>query len=200
MTAERIELLNSVGFSWSGDSNTPVDASVTPRPTKPRRGQGKRTPEGEWEHHFQLLLAFKAKHGHVKISAVEDRARNNQLRDWAAWQRREYKRWKLGVKSHVTSEHVKRLAEIGFCWEVRPLEQTSSNTNSIVGAGSEPQGNVKCHPPKTNTAASNVKCHPPNTNTAASTTVVRHGHPPVSRTAIVGAGMPIPAAVREAPV
>jgi Helicase associated domain len=188
MTAERIELLNSVGFSWSGDSSTPVDVSGMPRPTKPRRGQGKRTPEMEWEHHFQLLLAFKAKHGHVKISAVDDKVRNNQLRDWAAWQRREYKRWKQGGKSHVTSEHVKRLAEIGFCWEVRPLEQTSSNTNNSndVGAASEPQGNVK-------------ECLP-KTNTAASTTAAQQGHPLVGRTAIVGAGMPIPAPGAEAPV
>ncbi|CAB9527020.1 helicase [Seminavis robusta] len=120
LTPERIQLLKSVGFSWGGDAKSPVDVTAPPRPTKPRNGQHKRTPEQEWEHHFQLLLEFQKQHGHVKISAVQVSHRNNQLRDWAAWQRREYKKWKRQEPSHVTSEHVRRLQEIGFSWEVWP--------------------------------------------------------------------------------
>ena len=149
LTLERIELLNSVGFSWSGDSTKPpVDDATTvmPRPTKPRRGHEKKTPDQEWEHYFQLLVAFKAQHGHVKVSAMDDKSRNNQLRDWVAWQRREYKQWKAGLQSHVTADHVQRLAEIGFSWQVWPNNKSTTKsttttpyTTKVVGAKSASQ-------------------------------------------------------------
>jgi hypothetical protein len=48
---------------------------------------------------------------------LDDRIETIQLRDWVAWQRREVQVvWKQEV-SHVTSEHVKRLSDIGFEWQ-----------------------------------------------------------------------------------
>jgi Helicase associated domain len=199
LTPERIELLNSVGFSWSGNSTTPEDVTVMPRPTKPRLGKGKKTPEQEWEHNFQLLLAFKAKHGHLKISAVDDKARNNKLRDWTAWQRREYKRWKEGVQSHVTAEHVRRLAEIGFCWDLWPHKLPTSNTDGSLAADSEPRGNVVNHTNGSNAACTTAM--PPGHPTAGRPVCppnARQESPPVD-TAFVGASMPTPAPGGAAP-
>jgi len=130
LTRERIELLNSVGFSWSGNisvlgtinnnnnNNNNYDTKALPQATQPRKGKTRRTSEQEWEHMFQQLVNFRRQYGHVKVNAFNDKERNNQLRDWVAWQRREYKLWQQGEPSHVTSEHVRRLSEIGFDWIV----------------------------------------------------------------------------------
>lgn len=115
LTRDRIDLLNSVGFSWGSEA---VKSDRLPKPAKPRNGKPVRTSEEEWEYKYQQLVAFQQHYGHVKISTVDDKNRNNQLRDWVAWQRREYKLWKRGEPSHVTSEHVQRLSEIGFDWEL----------------------------------------------------------------------------------
>lgn len=141
MTPERIDLLNSVGFSWSGDSHTPPEQSVRPKPTKTRKGSNKRTAQEEWEYNFQKLLAFKKKYGHVRVNAFDDKTRNNQLRDWCAWQRREYKRWKNGQPSHVlTSEHIRRMKEVGFQWDQHALGSNAA-TATASGGGDDNDAN-----------------------------------------------------------
>jgi Helicase associated domain len=154
LTLERIQLLQSAGFSWTGNNTTNSNSSNVdpPIPTRPKRGTPKRTAEQEWEHHFQQLLRFQREYGHVKVSAVGDQNRNNQLRDWVAWQRREYKRWKRGEPSHVTSEHVRQLEAIGFQWHIRgnsnstttpsdPLEPTPT-PNTTTTNGNDPHERI----------------------------------------------------------
>ena len=132
LTAERIDLLNSVGFSWGGSSNTPIEESIVPVPTKPRNGYRPGVEE-EWEQNFRLAVQFKQTFGHFSFAKSEEREnRNNQLRDWASWQRKQYRLWKTGQTCHITDEQVRRLTEVGFDWR---------NTKPIAsGSPQKPEG------------------------------------------------------------
>lgn len=130
-------MLNSVGFSWGGDCTTPLAMGAMPRPTKSRRGNHKKNAQEEWESSFQELVQFKQEHGHVKISSVHDKERNNHLRDWVAWQRREYKKWEKGQPSQMTADRIQRLEDVDFPWEAggRGKGKTNHNNNKENGKG-----------------------------------------------------------------
>ena len=139
LTAERIELLNSVGFSWGGSSNTPIEETIVPVPTKPRNGY-KAGVEEEWETMFQLAQQFKQTFGHFSFAKSEEREnRNNQLRDWASWQRKQYRLWKNGQTCHITNDQVRRLTEIGFDWR-HTKGTAASSSQKPDGFGANPSG------------------------------------------------------------
>ena len=141
LTAERIELLNSVGFSWGGSSNTPIEETIVPVPTKPRNGY-KAGAEEEWEQCFQLAHQFNQTFGHFRFASSDDpENRNNQLRDWASWQRKQYKLWKRGRPCYITDDQVRRLDEIGFDWRQAKVASASPPSKS-VDFGGNPNGDT----------------------------------------------------------
>mmetsp|Transcript_4793 Transcript_4793/g.12171 ORF Transcript_4793/g.12171 Transcript_4793/m.12171 type:complete len:154 (+) Transcript_4793:377-838(+) len=120
ITPFRIKLLEDAGFIWA-----------------------KKKGQHAWEEQFQNMLAFKRLHGHVNVptKSAEQRA----LGRWVSTQRSVYKRFKAGEFSvganssgdgsnarvaadnlAETQERIRRLDEIGFCWNLAPPSFSSS--------------------------------------------------------------------------
>lgn len=81
-----------------------------------------------WEERFHEIIQFKAIHGHTNLPSKYPL--NPQLSTWVKCQRRQYKLFMQGKKSHMTEERIARLSGIGFIWYPR---QTASKKNSSVG-------------------------------------------------------------------
>ena len=116
LTQQKIELLNDAGFVWSGNGTDPYDVCHSnPKPTKPRGGGPRRTEEEEWSVYYNILSEFYTRHGHTRIN-TESEARNNQLRDWVSWQRKQWKLLQEGKPSLMTEERMGKLESLGFQW------------------------------------------------------------------------------------
>lgn len=91
LSAERIEVLNSLGFAW-------------------RLGEfsGNRSPKEAWEEMLRRLIAFHAQHGHSTVPQVfpEDQ----KLGWWVTTQRRNRRKGKL------TPIQIESLDRLGFNW------------------------------------------------------------------------------------
>lgn len=126
LTPFRIKLLESAGFVWA-----------------------KKKGQHAWEEQFQNMLAFKRRHGHVNVPTKSSEQR--ALGRWVSTQRSVYKRWKSGElvaggnfsgsgddssannTTIFTAENlaeiedrIRRLDEIGFCWNLAPPPHPSS--------------------------------------------------------------------------
>ena len=113
LTQERIDMLNSIGFLWSGNAYaTTPEESRLPKKTIPRKGV-ETTGEEAFEIGFNALLAVKAEVGHfLRISHQRP-----YVRDFVAFQRRQYRLFKAGKPSNTTEDRIRRLEEIGLPWE-----------------------------------------------------------------------------------
>jgi len=105
MTPARVQVLNEIGFIWSGTKNT-AHARV-----KEGQGQGQDAKNNIWNNHFQELKRFIEKNG-TSISLSS----STKLGVWAARQRREYQKLNLDEKCSITQERVDLLNSIGFDW------------------------------------------------------------------------------------
>ena len=91
MTAERLDLLNSVDFIWdSHDLN--------------------------WREKLEALTAFRAEMGH---SNVPSNFRDKKLSTWVKCQRRQYKLFWDSKPSAMSLERIAALEKVGFEWESR---------------------------------------------------------------------------------
>jgi hypothetical protein len=117
LTEERIDLLNSIGFFWSGNGTLSLEESAVPKKTTPRSNSQNRTAEEFWQFNYEKLQAFKERSGHLFVSSGD--TIDNTLRDFVAYQRREYKKREEGKPSSMTEERVRLLVELGFHWEAR---------------------------------------------------------------------------------
>lgn len=93
MSAERVALLDAIGFVWGKDSPEPV----------------------AWEARYQELAKFRQNVGHcnIPLNSTDPSA----LACWVAAQRAEYKRFKRGRDSLLTLDQIGKLNEIGFSWK-----------------------------------------------------------------------------------
>lgn len=96
LSDEREDILASVGFVW--DSH--------------RDG---------WFERFQTLDAYRTAHGNCNVGTGYHDA---SLMVWCKHQRRQYKRFKQGLKSTITEERVRCLESIGFDWNPRNLKSS----------------------------------------------------------------------------
>jgi hypothetical protein len=92
LTIERIEALNSIGFSWDESRWDQL-----------------------WHQNFEQLRQYKAQHGNC---AVPISYPNKQLACWVSRQRQEYKRLKEGKASSISNQRQKLLEGIGFVWSM----------------------------------------------------------------------------------
>ncbi|KAL9189802.1 hypothetical protein ACHAXT_009477 [Thalassiosira profunda] len=88
LSNERKELLDQMGFCWTINS--------------------------EWTERFELLRAYKKKHGHCNVRR-HDRVRGIALGHWVGYQRMALKEGYLSL----SAERKKRLDELGFQWRIR---------------------------------------------------------------------------------
>jgi hypothetical protein len=104
MTPERVQVLNKIGFIWSGTA-----------PMKHANGHGcghgNNGKSDTWSINFQELKRFIEDNGSsISLSS------STKLGVWAARQRREYHNLNLDEKCAITEERVDLLNSIGFDW------------------------------------------------------------------------------------
>mmetsp|Transcript_10683 Transcript_10683/g.25828 ORF Transcript_10683/g.25828 Transcript_10683/m.25828 type:complete len:271 (+) Transcript_10683:182-994(+) len=78
-----------------------------------------------WEERFHEIVQYQAMHGHTNLPSRYDV--NPRLSTWVKCQRRQFKLFQQGKKSHMTKERIAKLSSIGFVWYPR---QTSRNVLS----------------------------------------------------------------------
>jgi len=86
------------------------------------RCDGIKNPTGnkfiaQWNLRYGELIEYKQRQGHCLVSREYDKS-NKQLGTWADTQRSQYRLFKEGKKSAMTTERIDKLEEIGFVWDV----------------------------------------------------------------------------------
>lgn len=85
-----------------------------------------------WEEKFNELSTFQSINGHCNVPTKFKE--NSKLSTWVKCQRRQYKLFLQGKKSHMTHERISKLSNIGFVWfpRQRPLTQSMlQNTDDL---------------------------------------------------------------------
>ncbi|GFH61945.1 hypothetical protein CTEN210_18421 [Chaetoceros tenuissimus] len=89
ITQERVEKLESLGFSWVGGNDA-------------------------WNERYEQLREFKLQQGHCNVP--QRYKANKALAIWVNTQRSQYKLMLNGLKSFMTEERIEKLKNIGFVW------------------------------------------------------------------------------------
>lgn len=108
MTQERIQILNKMGFIWLGTSDKDTTETIggSEIPISYRRSR-----DIIWNDNSKGLQQYiEANGSSISLSG------STKLGVWAAKQRREYQKLKLGEKAGITQERVDLLDSIGFDW------------------------------------------------------------------------------------
>jgi len=105
LTTERIQRLESIGFTWS----------IRPEPAK------------TWHKKFQELKIYKDTFGNCMVP--QRYQANPQLGTWVHTQRRQYKLMIEGKKSSMTRDKAQSLDSLGFFWAAKVTSSTRSNSN-----------------------------------------------------------------------
>lgn len=92
LNAQRKSKLRSVGFIWTFQE----------------------IYENQWEHHYQLLLDFKKKHGHCVVPG-----KHGALAGWVDRQRTNK------TKNKISKTRENKLNEIGFIWDFNEIKETA---------------------------------------------------------------------------
>lgn len=116
MTEARAKELNAIGFCWD-------------------------THEATWLERLRQLKSYKDRHGDCLVPTHW--AVNPKLGTWVNHQRRQYKKFQEGKPCHITEERITQLEEIGFVWDTRACDDTSS-----VGSSSETESDSGSLPPR----------------------------------------------------
>lgn len=95
ITAERIDLLNKIGFEW--------DASMKSANQK---------DEVRWMKRYAELLEYKKQHGDCLVPTKFPE--NPQLSSWVSKQRTHYSALKRGKPASISEERIQKLEVIGF--------------------------------------------------------------------------------------
>lgn len=94
MSQARIDLLNEIGFEWSGEKRDKF-----------------------WSERYAELVDFQQKHNSTRVPSNYPEA--PQLHSWVSLQRRQLKLYKEGKKSKLTEERARMLEAIGLEWQIR---------------------------------------------------------------------------------
>jgi len=100
MTEERVKALEDIGFVW--DSQGTV-----------------------WRDRLIELMEFKRIHKHCNVPS--NHSKNPSLAVWVKCQRRQYKLYKEGRPSTITSQRISALERIGFRWLLRSYHCKGKN-------------------------------------------------------------------------
>jgi len=103
LTQERIDLLNSISFSWSTRS------------------------EAIWRTRVEQLREFKREHSHCMVP--RNYPENPQLSTWVATQRKNYNKKQQGKPTPLTQERIDQLEALEFVWSYWDHNFMSSDYN-----------------------------------------------------------------------
>ena len=92
MTTERIRLLEAIGITWDSQGTL-------------------------WNDRYSELEQFKSTKGHCNVPSKYPK--NPQLSTWVKCQRRQYKLFKDGKPSNMTTDRIKTLLKLDFVFEPR---------------------------------------------------------------------------------
>lgn len=104
MTRERLEILNKIGFAWSGTIKID-DSEGSPK-------QIIKSADDAWMEMFEELKKNIGKH-RESTSSISSRTK---LGVWCAIQRRHYEKLRLGEMSRITKNRIDLLNSLGFDW------------------------------------------------------------------------------------
>lgn len=93
MSQARINLLNEIGFEWSGEKRDKF-----------------------WHDRYHELLQFHSKNGTTRIPPDHP---NSQLHTWVSLQRRQLKMYKEGKPTKLTQERIRMLEAVGVECNIR---------------------------------------------------------------------------------
>ena len=92
--ADRIKLLDDIGFIWDASGGRPSN-------------------DMRWNEQYRSLLAFHAEYGHCRVPQT---GKHRSLGRWVATQRAQYNK---DPESGIRSDRLKRLNDIGFTWNAK---------------------------------------------------------------------------------
>lgn len=98
ITANRIQLLENVGFVWDSHS-------------------------AAWEERLNELRVYLLQYGHCNVPSTC--SHHPQLATWVKCQRRQYKLFCSGKPSNITAERITALNQLGFIWDMRGAANSS---------------------------------------------------------------------------
>jgi hypothetical protein len=135
ITEEQVNLLNGIGFSWSGEN--------TMRP---------------WHEMFEELKEYKEKHGTCHVPVTKPSPEHKELGVWVSYLRRKHKELKKQpadqprTEDMITDEKVDLLDQLGFSWDAktkpwedmfRLLEEYKTNHGDCLVPVRKPKGPTK---------------------------------------------------------
>mmetsp|Transcript_18572 Transcript_18572/g.27217 ORF Transcript_18572/g.27217 Transcript_18572/m.27217 type:complete len:532 (+) Transcript_18572:88-1683(+) len=98
ITEKQIEQLNELQFVW-----------------KVRAERSTTTEDEAWAEGYNAFLSFVTEHGHCRVYRRPIKS-SVRLREWVAWQQKQYKLRCEGQPSRMTDERVDMLEKLGFEW------------------------------------------------------------------------------------
>jgi len=110
MTPERIQVLDKIGFIWSGTEQTSFTI-VENGQEKKIHSSSLHVKTNVWNENFQELKEYIEKN-----ASSTSLSSGTKLGVWAARQRREYQNLQLGEKCSISQQRVDLLNSVGFDW------------------------------------------------------------------------------------
>ena len=126
LTLHRIKKLEEIGFEWKIGEHTNEQSHSAKKKRRNIIDPSKDELEEWWNTNFEELKAYHKENGHCRMhqrtSTDSHRSRQgtSRLRNFASWQRKEWKRLQRGEPSDMTSERILKLEEIGFEFVTNP--------------------------------------------------------------------------------
>ena len=129
MSDDRIRMLNDIGFVWDAREQTnSVSASAGKTPTS-----------NSWEDGYNVMVAYKATHGHSCPTEKEEFTCPNtgnihKVGRWAKTQREAYRMRQQGKLSstscRMNDERIALLEKIDFVWDARNRNDVASSSST----------------------------------------------------------------------
>lgn len=103
--------------------SAPTNAIEVALPTNESQQHRNNKPTKKWEDCLEQLKAFKAKHGHVRVSKKDPDPEIAFLARWLDKQCFHYRKFQAGNQSCMTEEKIQRLKDVGFEMESIPSSE-----------------------------------------------------------------------------
>ena len=126
LSLERINKLESMGFEWRISDGAGDHGHSAKKKKRAIIDPTKDELEEWWNTNFEELKAYRQENGHCRmhqrapVDSQRSRQGTSRLRDFASWQRKEWKRLQKGEPSDMTQERIQKLEEIGFEFVTNP--------------------------------------------------------------------------------
>lgn len=99
LNAERVELLDFIGFRWARGPRTVIQRTD-------EESSLAAADQDNWDSYFEQLKTFRGEHGHCNVPADEGSC--SELHSWVAEQRQERRTWLLSLERET------KLRQLGF--------------------------------------------------------------------------------------